>query len=69
MNLAALQHLIRSACALAEDRSFLVLGSASLLASYPELGDPDSPLAATYDADLCPEPFDELTGTMLDEVA
>ena len=42
-------------------------GSASLLVSFPELGDPGSPLSTTYDADLCPEPFDELTGVMLDE--
>ncbi len=67
MTLSALQHIVRAAQALAEDREFLVLGSASLLASYPELGDAESPLAATYDADLCPDPFDELTGTMLDE--
>ena len=67
MNLPALQHIIRSAQALAEDRDILVLGSASLLASFPQLGNADSPLAATYDADLCPDPFDELTGTMLDE--
>ena len=67
MTLSALQHIIRAAQALAEDRDILVLGSASLLASFPELGNPDSPLAATYDADLCPDPFDELTGTMLDE--
>jgi hypothetical protein len=67
MTLAALQHLLRSARALADDRHFLVLGSASLLASFPELGDADSLLAATYDADLCPEPFDELTAVMLDE--
>lgn len=67
MTLAALQHLVRAATALAVDRSFLVLGSASLLTSFPELGDPSSPLASTYDADLCPEPFDELTGQMLDE--
>ena len=67
MNLSALQHIIRSAQALAEDRDILVLGSASLLASFPQLGNADSPLAATYDADLCPDPFDELTGTMLDE--
>ncbi len=67
MTLSALQHIIRAAQALAEDREFLVLGSASLLASFPELGDTESPLAATYDADLCPDPFDELTGTMLDE--
>lgn len=67
MTLSALQHLVRSAAALASDRHFLVLGSASLLASFPELGNVGSPLASTYDADLCPEPFDELTGTMLDE--
>lgn len=67
MNLAALQHLIRSAHALAEEVPLLVLGSASLLASYPELGDPQGPLASTYDADLCPDPFDELTAIMLDE--
>ena len=67
MTLAALQHLIGAASALAGDRRFLVLGSASLLASFPELGEPSSPLAATYDADICPEPFDELTGLMLDE--
>lgn len=67
MTLSALQHIIRAAQALAEDRDILVLGSASLLASFPELGNADSPLAATYDADLCPDPFDELTGTMLDE--
>jgi hypothetical protein len=67
MTLAALQHLLRSASALADDRDFLVLGSASLLATFPELGDAGSMLATTYDADLCPEPFDELTGVMLDE--
>lgn len=67
MTLAALQHLIRSASALAGDRQFLVLGSASLLASFPELGEASSVLAATYDADLCPQPFDELTGLMLEE--
>ncbi len=67
MTLAALQHLLRAAQALAEDRRFLVLGSASLLASFPDLGGPEAPLASTYDADLCPDPFDELTGVMLEE--
>ncbi len=67
MTLDALQHLIRAARALAEDCDFLVLGSASLLASHPALGGPDAPLASTYDADLCPQPFDEFTGTMLEE--
>jgi len=69
MTLAALQHLAQAAHALAGDRTFLVLGSASLLASFPELGDGSSPLAFTYDADLCPEPFDELTGLMLERKA
>lgn len=67
MNLAALQHIIRSAQALAEDIPLLVLGSASLLASFPELGDAQGPLATTFDADLCPDPFDELTAIMLNE--
>jgi hypothetical protein len=67
MTLAALQHILRAARILAEDRRFLVLGSASLLASLPGLGDADGLLAATYDADLCPQPFDELTAVMLDE--
>jgi hypothetical protein len=67
MNLPALQHIIRAAQALADDRDMLVLGSASLLASFPQLGNPEAPLAATFGADLCPDPFDELTGTMLDE--
>ncbi len=67
MTLAALQHLLNAAHAMAEDREFIVLGSASLLASHPEPGAKNAPLASTYDADLCPIPFDELTGTMLEE--
>lgn len=67
MNLAALQHLLRAAQALAENQSILVLGSASLLASFPELGNADGPLTSTFDADLCPDPFDEITAIMLDE--
>jgi hypothetical protein len=67
MNLEALQHLLRSATALAEDCEILILGSASLLASFPELGHPDAPLASTYDADICPQPYDEITAVMLDE--
>ena len=67
MNLVSLQHLARSVRALAEDRQLIVLGSASLLASFPELGDGTEPLAATYDADLCPQPFDEATARMIHE--
>ena len=67
MTLSSLQHLLRAASALAEDCRFYVFGSASLLASFPELGEENAPLTSTYDADLCPQPFDELTGIMLEE--
>lgn len=67
MTLAALQHLIRSAHALAEQVPLLVFGSASLLATFPELGEAHGPLSSTFDADLCLDPFDELTAIMLDE--
>ncbi|MDF1740330.1 MAG: hypothetical protein P1U86_14310 [Verrucomicrobiales bacterium] len=67
MNLEGLRHLSRSARILADDCSIVVLGSASLLCTFPNLGDPDQPLENTFDADLCPEPFDETTGRMLNE--
>ncbi|HUF61362.1 MAG TPA: hypothetical protein VMN36_04755 [Verrucomicrobiales bacterium] len=44
-----------------------MLGSASLLVSHPSLGASGAPLSSTYDADLVPEPFDELTATKLDQ--
>lgn len=67
MNLAALQHLTNAASALADDCRLVVIGSASLLATFPEMGRDDGPLAQTFDADLCPEPFDETTALMLDQ--
>ncbi len=67
MNLQALQHLSKAAQSLADDCRIIVLGSASLLASFPDLGRRDGPLASTFDADLCPQPFDETTGRMLEE--
>jgi len=67
MNLTALQHLVGAASALADDCRLVVIGSASLLASFPDLGRDDGPLAQTFDADLCPEPFDETTALMLDQ--
>lgn len=51
-----------------EAERIIVFGSASLLASFPELGEtPGSPLQTTYDADLIPYPFEEEIGMMLDE--
>jgi hypothetical protein len=67
MNLAALQHLIRVVRVLTEDGEVLVVGSASLLASYPELGEDSQPLASTFDADLCPQPFEETVALMIQE--
>lgn len=67
MNLGSLQHLMRSVRTLATDCQVIVLGSASLLASFPELGEGSEPLAVTYDADLCPQPFDETTALMIHE--
>jgi len=67
MNLGSLQHLVRCVRGLAADREIIVLGSAALLASFPALGDGTEPLAATYDADLCPQPFDEPTALMIHE--
>jgi hypothetical protein len=61
------QHVIRSAQTLAEGKTILVLGSASLLASFPELGNADGRLSSTYDADILADPFDELTAVMLHE--
>ncbi len=66
MNLAALQHVVQAATALADDCRVVVLGSASLLVSFPRLGDAGMPLETTFDADLCPEPADELVGRMLE---
>ncbi len=67
MNLQALRHLVGAARAMADDCSIVVVGSASLLASFPDMGLDDGPLAQTFDADLCPEPFDETTALMLDQ--
>jgi hypothetical protein len=67
MNLESLKHLVKAARTLADDCEVVVIGSASLLASHPELGEPDGPLAQTFDADLCPQPYDEATAVMLDQ--
>ena len=67
MTLDSLQHLVRAVRALADDCEVIVLGSASLLATWPDLGIPGAPLASTFDADLCPQPFDETTARMLEE--
>ena len=43
------------------------MGSSSLLASFPELGDAGQPLETSYDADLLVEPYDTELGKLLYE--
>ena len=57
-------HLTRSAAALSECDRIIVLGSASVLASHPELGETDL-LARTYDADLLLDPWHEETALVV----
>ena len=68
MRLDALKHMARAIVSAAETERLVVFGSASFLATWPELGDDrGGPLDKTYDADFIPEPFDEEMGLMLDE--
>jgi hypothetical protein len=68
MRLDSLKHLARAAWGLVEAERIVVFGSASLLATYPELGDDHGgPLAKTFDADFVPEPWSEESGQLLHE--
>ncbi|MCW1925915.1 hypothetical protein OKA05_25375 [Luteolibacter arcticus] len=60
MRLDSLKHLARAANGLAETKRLVVFGSASLLATFPELGDDyGGPLSKTFDANFVPEPWDD----------
>ena len=62
-------HLTGIAAAIAPARQIVVLGSSSLLASYPELGEADGPLEASYDADLLIVGVDdELAGVLHESI-
>jgi hypothetical protein len=50
MQLHALRHLVEAVRALSRSEKILVVGSSSLLASFPDLGDDGGPLTTTYDA-------------------
>ncbi len=68
MRLDSLKHIARAVSAMLDGDRLVVFGSASLLASFPELGEQEgSPLMQTYDAGLIPYPFEESVGLMLDE--
>ena len=65
MQLSALIHLVQSVGAVAQCDQIHVLGSGSLLVSFPELAEPL--LATTYDADLLVEPCDEELAAVVHE--
>ena len=67
MRLQSLKHLVSIAAAIAIDRRIIVLGSSSLLASFPELGERDGPLETSFDADLLVEGIDEALAGVLEE--
>jgi len=68
MRLPALKHLVESVRSLGQSRKVIVLGSASLLASFPELGEQEF-LESTYDGDLLLEPINkEIAGYLVEAV-
>ena len=67
MRLSALRHIVESVVALARPNRVTVLGSSSLLATAPQLGEPGGPLEMTFDADLLVEPCDEQLAAVLHE--
>lgn len=66
MRFHALKHLVESARVLGESRKVIVLGSASLLVSFPELGE-QGLLENTYDGDLLLEPISREIAAFLTE--
>ena len=66
MRLHSLKHLVKAAGALGESRKVVVLGSASLLVSFPELGEAGL-LENTYDGDLLLEPISKEIAAFLNE--
>lgn len=67
MQLRSLVHVVEAVHALAHPQHIIVLGSSSLLASFPHLGDSGQPLEISYDADLLIEPCDAETAAVLHE--
>ena len=67
MRLSALKHLAEAVCAIAQSREILILGSAALLVSHPDLGQSGDPLETSFDADLLVTPSDEDLAAMLHE--
>ena len=60
-------HLLDSARSLAQRPRVVVLGSSSLLAHKPSLGESGQPLETSYDADLLLQPIDDEMASILAE--
>jgi hypothetical protein len=67
MLIQSLEHLAQSALALAQSRKIFVLGSSSILSSFPELGEAGL-LDNTFDADLLLDPVNKGDFELLKEV-
>jgi hypothetical protein len=65
MRLQFLNHLLDAVRVLAQPRRIVVLGSSSLLPSWPQLGEPGQPLELSLDADLLLDPIDESLANVL----
>ena len=66
MLVQSLEHLAQSALALAQSRKIFILGSSSILASFPELGEAGL-LDNTFDADLLLDPITKGISDLLKE--
>ncbi|MFM8984102.1 MAG: hypothetical protein ACKOLA_14675 [Spartobacteria bacterium] len=66
MLIQSLEHLAQSALALAQSRKIYVLGSSSILASFPELGEAGL-LDNTFDADFLIDPVNKGVFELLKE--
>lgn len=67
MRIQSLKHTAEAVLKLSGRDRVIVLGSSSLLATYPALGEPGQMLEPSIDADLLLEPCDEQLAMLLDE--
>ncbi|MEO8353276.1 MAG: DUF6036 family nucleotidyltransferase [Chthoniobacteraceae bacterium] len=67
MRLRSLIHLAKISRALTGEVRLVVLGSSSLLAFHPALGEPGQPLDTSYDADFLIEGCDESLARVVNE--
>ncbi len=65
MQIHQLEHIVRAAAAITDENPILVLGSQSILGTYPN---PPAPLGFSMEADVCPlnapEKADEISGAI-----